>query len=183
MEIEPIYIVGDFALRFEDEPKDMNDGTYHIAKQPSITKTPATVDAERLDYCGYPEFAGEITLTKKVTLEDNGYYCHLEGNGINAIRLSVNGEHVSTKLYAPYRVDLCDYLKAGENEIEITLVNNLRNMMGPHHLASEVTNWVCPGLFYKESNIFEHKAGCGADCHDRLDYFDDRYLLVHYGIK
>ena len=101
---------------------------------------------------------------------------------MNAVRLKVNGKDVATKLYAPYRVELADYLNEGENEIEITVVNNLRNMMGPHHLAKEEERWVHPGLFYKESNIFAHPVGAGADCHDRLAFFDDRYMLVYYGL-
>ena len=55
--------------------------------------------------------------------------------------------------------------------------------MGPHHLAKEETGCVYPGLCYKESNIFEHPAGVGASCHDLLPRFDERTLLVNYGLK
>ena len=71
----------------------------------------------------------------------------------------------------------------GENTFEITVVNNLRNMMGPHHLTREEDRWVCPGIFYKESNIFHHPDGAGADCHDINSFFYDGYLLMNYGIK
>ena len=183
MEIEPIYIVGDFGLRFDDKPTEAADGMYQISEPPVITRAPASVDISSLDSSGYPEFAGEITLTAKITLDDVDCYCSLEGVGINAVRLSVNGSHVATKLYAPYTVDLSEHLKVGENTLEITLVNNLRNMMGPHHLEKEESRWVYPGLFYKESNIFEHPCGVGADCHDTLPHFKDHYLLAHYGLK
>jgi hypothetical protein len=56
-------------------------------------------------------------------------------------------------------------------------------MMGPHHVFREEDRWVCPGIFYKESNIFHHPAGAGADCHDRLPFFNDSYMLVNYRIK
>ena len=102
---------------------------------------------------------------------------------MNAIRLKINGKDVATKLYAPYRVELKDYLTVGKNTFEITVVNNLRNMMGPHHLTREEDRWVCPGIFYKESNIFHHPAGAGADCHDINSFFYDGYLLMNYGIK
>jgi hypothetical protein len=55
-------------------------------------------------------------------------------------------------------------------------------MMGPHHLKNEEERWVCPGSFYKESNIFNHKDGAGADCHDDLGVHRDAYLLVNYGL-
>ena len=183
MEIEPVYIVGDFGLRFADEPDLHDDGTYHIKKQPIITSSPKTVDVYNLHLSGYPEFAGELTAACDLSLDSTAYYCLLEGEGVNAIRMRVNGVDVATKLYAPYRVDLSEYLVEGSNRIELTFVNNLRNMMGPHHLAKEETGWVYPGLFYKESNIFEHPHGAGASCHDRLPRFDDRYLLIGYGLK
>lgn len=183
MEIEPVYLVGDFGLRFADEPKDNGDGTYHINKLPVITESPSKVDVYNLHLSGYPEFAGELTVRCGVNVSDPYFYCELEGNGTNAIRISVGGKEVTTKLYAPYRVDLCEHLTEGDNCIELTFVNNLRNMMGPHHLKKEETGWVYPGLFYKESNVFKHPAGAGASCHDKLEHFDDRILLVKYGLK
>ena len=182
MEIEPIYIVGDFGLRFDGEATQTSDKTFLIEKQPIITDKPTCVDAAKLDYCGFAEFAGELTLTREVELDSTDYHVMLTGRGMNAIRLSVNGEHVATKLYPPYRVELKDYLKLGKNTLELTVVNNLRNMMGPHHLKNEEERWVCPGSFYKESNIFNHKNGADADCHDDLGVHRDAYLLVNYGL-
>ena len=45
----------------------------------------------------------------------------------------MNGNAAGALLWEPYELDLREYLEAGENEIELTIVNNLRNMMGPHH--------------------------------------------------
>jgi hypothetical protein len=183
MEIEPIYIVGDFGLGFVDEPKQIDSKSYTVDEAPAIVKSPEFVDISRLDYDGFAEFAGELTLSKKITLDKTDYYTVLKGDAINAIRLKINGVDVITKLYAPYRVELKDYLTVGENTVELTVVNNLRNMMGPHHIYKEEDRWVCPGIFYKESNIFHHPTGGGADCHDRLPFFNDSYLLMNYGIK
>ena len=182
MEIEPIYIVGSFGLAFDGEPESVSNTCYRIDKQPIIVSAPKCVDAAALDFGGFAQFSGELTLTRKVVLKSTDYHVMLRGRGMNAVRLKVNGEDVATKLYAPYRVELGEYLHEGENELEITIVNNLRNMMGPHHLAKEEERWVHPGLFYKESNIFAHPEGAGADCHDRLSVFDDRYMLVYYGL-
>ena len=183
MEIEPIYIVGNFGVRFDTEPEVLPANTYTIENPPVICAAPAKVDAARLDYSGFAEFAGELTLSREIELDSTDYHVMLHGNGINAIRLTVNGKHVATKLYAPHKVDLKDYLTVGKNTFELTVVNNLHNMMGPHHLEKEENRWVCPGSFYKESNIFYHPDGAGADCHDVLPYFKDRYLLVNYGLK
>ena len=182
MEIEPIYIVGSFGLKFDGEPIELGNGSYRVEKQPIITTAPELVNAEALDYAGFAEFAGELTLSREIELEDTNCYVMPKGRGMNAIRVKVNGKDVATKLYAPYRVELGEYLVKGKNKIEITIVNNLRNMMGPHHLESEEKRWASPGSFYKESNIFAHPAGVGADCHDVLSYFTDGYLLVNYGL-
>jgi hypothetical protein len=183
MEIEPIYIVGDFGLEFDGAPVILGDGVYRLDKQPMIGASPKTVDAASLDFGGFAEFAGELTLSRELDLGSTDYHVMLCGKSTNAIRLRVNGKDVATKLYAPYRVELADYLVKGKNKLEITVVNNLRNMMGPHHLARDEHRWVYPGLFYKESNVFEHPAGVGADCHDILPRFADGYLLVNFGLK
>ena len=182
MEIEPIYIVGSFGLRPDGKPFDCGDGTYRVEKQPVITAAPELVDVGALDLSGFMEFAGELTLSRDVELDNTNYYAVPKGRGMNAVRLRVNGKDVATKMYAPYRVELGDYLTVGKNRIEITVVNNLRNMMGPHHLVCEEKRWVCPGSFFKESNIFVHPDGVGADCHDVLPSFADGYLLVYFGL-
>ena len=130
MEIEPIYIVGNFGLRFTTEPREMNDGTYFIDTVPAISVAPTVLDSSHLDYSGFAEFAGELTLSKQFDVDNTDRYVYLKGDGINAIRLKINGKEVTTKLYAPYRVELMDYLVPGKNSFEITVVNNLRNMMG-----------------------------------------------------
>ena len=182
MEIEPIYIVGSFGLAFADEPCQVEYDTYRVEKQPVITASPEIVDIARLDVGGFGEFAGEITLSREYELDSTNYYVVPKGRGMNAVRVRVNGKNVATKMYAPYEVDLGEYLTVGKNKIELTVVNNLRNMMGPHHLAEEARRWACPSSFYKESNIFEHPAGVGADCHDLLPHFFDGYLLVNFGL-
>jgi hypothetical protein len=183
MEIEPIYLVGDFGLRFVDEPKENADGSYVIDEVPVIAEKPEKVDIARLGYEGFAEFAGELTISKKIDVTDTDLYVYLKGEAMNAIRLKINGKDVITKLYAPYRVELNGYLNEGENTLELTLVNNLRNMMGPHHVFKEEDRWVCPGIFFKESNIFYHPEGAGADCHDVNSFYNDSYLLMKYGIN
>ena len=182
MEIEPIYIVGSFGLAFADEPAVIEEGAYRVAKQPVITAAPERVDIAKLDLGGFAEFSGELTLCREFELDSTNYHVVPKGRGMNAVRVRVNGKDVATKMYAPYEVDLNEYLKVGKNVIELTVVNNLRNMMGPHHLEKEEKRWACPGSFYKESNIFIHPKGVGADCHDLLPHFVDGYLLVNFGL-
>ena len=181
-EIEPVYIVGDFGLRINGEPTELIRDAYRTYGAPTIVKAPDTVDIARLDLDGYSQFAGRLTLTKTVDVTDTHRTVHLEGRGMNSIHLTVNGKEVATKLYAPYDVDITDYLVEGENTLELTILNNLRNMMGPHHLKEGEGTFVCPGTFYRESNIFYPKPGADGSCHDVLGQWDDDYCFIHFGL-
>ncbi len=183
MEIEPIYIVGDFGAKHTSPMDTFEEASYRIKSTPVITETPKTVIAESLDACGYPEFAGTLTLSRTFNIENTNKRVKLYGVGMNAIHLSINGKAVATKMFAPYEVDISDYIIKGENEFELKIVNNLRNMQGPHHLNAGDTAGIGPGSFYRESNVFNHAGGKGEDCHDVLAQFNEDIALVHFGLR
>ena len=158
---------------------------YSFRGQPEIVRSPKSVDVERLDFSGYPEFAGELTLRKKITLGADEFFrkVSLFGKGINSVHLSVNGQEVAVRMWGDYTVDISPYLHKGENKLELLIVNNLRNMQGPFHLSGE-SYVVSPGSFYRESNIFSHKTGAGESDHSVLPHWtaNDEYCLVHFGM-
>ena len=121
-------------------------------------------------------FSGELTLEKTFTLAegDTARVLSFEKYGVNAVRVSVNGRDVDTILWAPYTVDLTPYLQAGENTVRLTLVNNLRNLLGPHHHVEGELLAVGPGSFYNEPCIWN--GYCGG-------YYTDKYSFVHTGLK
>ena len=61
---------------------------------------------------------------------------------------------------------LTKYLVEGENEIELTLSNTLRNLLGPHHLLSGEPHLIEPQSFYEDYHPFKpgkterHKGYC-----------------------
>lgn len=61
---------------------------------------------------------------------------HISGLRGTAVRLRVNGEDGGLMWMAPYRTDITDWLKPGENELELELLGNNRNLLGPHHHKS-----------------------------------------------
>lgn len=182
-EIEPIYLVGEFGAEIGEIQEELPRGAYRIGTEPPvITGMPRTVDVERLELSGFPEFAGTLTLTRRFTLTDTARTVYLRGQGINAVHLSVNGREVACRLYAPYEVDLTPYLVPGENTLTLRLLNNLRNMQGPHHHKNGEPVYVSPGAFYRESNVFNHGPGATEACHSVLAHWDDRICLVHFGM-
>ena len=75
-------------------------------------------------------------------------------HGLNAVSIKVNKKKIVTAIWNNCEVDLSEYLKIGENVIELTLVNNLRNLLGPHHLEQGESYRVRPSSFFKGSNIW-----------------------------
>jgi len=51
------------------------------------------------------------------------------GNVYFTAAVKVNGQDAPLLLYAPYRANITDYLKAGDNEVEVTITPALRNRL------------------------------------------------------
>lgn len=184
MEIEPIYIVGDFGVRLTDTYETDKYSVYVSCGDAIITDAPRSVDITALDASGYPEFAGTLELSRTFTLDEGetDRYVYLDGEGINSVHITVNGEHVAAKMFPPFKTDISDYLRAGENTVELKILNNLRNMQGPHHKID--TGWgVCPASFYREQNVFHHVEGATESCHEPLGEFVKGHSLIHFGMK
>ena len=185
MEIEQIYIAGSFGARLCDEPVEIDRDAYRVRNTPVITAAPDVVDIGRLDLSGFPMFSGSLTLARSFELDAPRGSVRLKGRGINSIHLRINGREVAAVMWSPYELDVSEYLVAGKNEIELTLLGNLRNMQGPFHLKEGESYSVSPWCFYREYNIIAAGA-CGAgdkNRHDVLPHWDDDICLVHYSLE
>jgi len=47
--------------------------------------------------------------------------------------VAVNGKSAGKLLWAPYEIDIRQYLNEGVNNLTLTLTNTLRNLLGPYH--------------------------------------------------
>ncbi len=156
-EIEAIYLIGDFAVEtagdFELLPRRgvRYTGDFAIKHQPKAVRTGNLVDQ------GFPFFAGRIVLKNTVTLTAeeaaNRSLCFAE-RGATVLKVRANGQDAGEIRWQPYEADLSGLLHAGENELEIELVGNLRNLLGPHHLGEGEVYWVGPGSFFEYSDIW-----------------------------
>ena len=103
---------------------------------------------------GFPFFSGELTFERKVSLKENGIYIMtFSKHGINAVTASVNGGCEEEALFNTDTL-LLQNCRTGENVIRLTIVNNLRNMLGPHHITEGESYKVYPGIFFKEKSIW-----------------------------
>lgn len=173
MEIEPIYIAGDFSVRTDGEFTPLERNGIRYGGGFVISEAKKEITLNHIEQQGYPFFAGQISLVKEFDLDDVNYKFAFQKAGINAVRLRVNGGEAKSILWEPFEVDIKDDLRVGKNEIEITLMNNLRNLLGPHHLPEGESYRVIPASFYKEYGVWLRNAARG---------WNDDYCFVNTGI-
>lgn len=160
IEIEQMYLVGDFAVATNGKYEELDRDVSRYSGGFVISEPVKSVSLTNIERQGFPFFAGDITVKK--TFEKNGdMMLDFVKTGINVVKAKINGKEIPQFMWEPYTADISSLIKDGENEIELTLVNNLRNMQGPFHL-SEGEDYSCrPGSFYKEDCLWVKVSGEG----------------------
>jgi len=149
MEIEPCYLIGDFGVRLNGTVTAGERNDFLFDGSFSLCEPTRKITLTEIEKQGYPFFAGTMTVTKEFDLDHTNYRLKLLRQGINAVEIAINGQTVDTVLFMGDTVDCSGYLQKGRNTVTLKLIGNLRNMLGPHHLAQECLR-VKPALFYKE---------------------------------
>ncbi|MCA9413867.1 MAG: glycoside hydrolase, partial [Candidatus Omnitrophica bacterium] len=114
------------------------DGPWQVAFDPAWGG-PASIEFETLtDWTQRPEegiryYSGSATYTKRFTLhveKDKRYWLQLnEVKDVGIASIDLNGKEVGTAWTKPFRVELTDAAAAGENELEIAVVNSWQNRL------------------------------------------------------
>jgi hypothetical protein len=137
VELEAIYLTGNFAVDGALSSGELQPRCVRMRPEFALAAERETTTGD-LVTGGYPFYAGRLTLTETVSLRtvQAGERAFLELPTIDAAALAhvdVNGERAGTIVWAPYEVEVTNWLCDGENEIAITLITTLRNLLGPHH--------------------------------------------------
>jgi len=135
-------------------------------------KKPERVYISDIEKQKFPFFNGSMTLRKTFKLDDKKYAVKFFEKCANIVEVSVNGGENELVLWRPYEATL--NTKDGENEIEITLTNDLRNLLGPHHVEVGESYAVVPSNFYKDKSIWE-------GWND--EKWNDDYCFVKFGLR
>ena len=173
MEIEAIYLVGDFSVRTDGVFEPIANNAYFYDGGFTVAEPIEETELKNLEQNGFPFFSGELTVSKKFNIKSTNCKLSFARNGFNALRIKVNGEELSTVMWAPYDIDLSEHLKVGENTIELTIVNNLRNLLGPHHHKDGELLSVSPSSFYKKPCVWNKNS---------LAPFVEKYCFVNTGL-
>ncbi len=176
MEIEAIYIKGDFAIKTDKSFEALDRRALRTDGDFYITAAPKTLKSGEIASQGYPFFAGSMTFKQNITLSPDECKCRsvkFDRLPSTVTKIKVNGTDAGTIMWQPYELDVSKFLHEGENEIEITVTGNLRNLLGPFHLADGENYWVCPNSFFHESPIW---------CKGVNKNWVDSYCFVEFGL-
>ncbi len=154
VDLEAIYIIGDFGVFSREEPS--NNETHRFSRFFTLDKENGECGKD-ITGVGYPFYAGAMSFTKTVNISeeelknDKVMFTYEEFNGCT-LEMIVNGKSLGFKYWAPYEIDIKSALKVGENEITVKIANCLRNLLGPfHRVEGEVGHvWSrgCNGSIY-----------------------------------
>ena len=172
MEIEAIYLIGDFGVNTPGEWSELPGNAERYRGIFEVDQLPRSIVPVDLQKKGFPFFSGSITLKGKILVDSERPVLKLNRKGVNVVKVQIAGIE-KVFLWGCDEIDLRDWATSGENEIVITLTNNLRNLLGPHHLESGESYAVGPGSFFKEKCVW-FKSG------DRI--WDEGYCLVRFGV-
>lgn len=154
MEIENIYITGNFSVKTVGKWEKLDKDATRYNGGFKIANLITTIELKDIQKQGFPFFAGRLTVKKIFDIYDVNKYMQIKIKGINVVKIKINEQLVSTLIWNNEIIDLSGYLKQGENIIEMVLFNNLRNLLGPHHLEEGESYMVRPSSFIKGENIW-----------------------------
>ena len=170
-ELEAFYLVGHFGVACRGEWVPAARNSFLTAGNFCLVRPPEAVSLSHLERQGFPFFAGSVTVEKAFDWDGRGAVRFaFEKRGVNCVRAELNGRPFAPVLWRPFAVDLTEAAEPGENRLRLTLTNNLRNLLGPHHLGEE-PEYTKPGSFQKEPSFWNPEP-----------VWDARYCLVDFGL-
>lgn len=171
MEIEAIYLLGDFSVRTDGTWEQLERTGVRYRGEFVLDKPKTELCAKHIEQQGYPFFCGELTVEGQLNIQgDNPVLC-IDWKGINALKVEING--IERVMLTDSQLPLKQFGAEGITTVKYTLINNLRNLLGPHHLQEGESYWICPSHFYKEP--------CVWNPNPEADWNED-YCFVEMGI-
>ncbi len=171
MEIEPIYLVGDFGVKTDGSWEELPNNAYRYIGGFEISQLPESITLKNIEQQGFPFFCGELELEKEIEITDENIKLDLNFKGVNAIKLQIGD--IERTVITDNKLVL-EGLNKGSYKLKLTLINNLRNLLGPHHLTAGEILSVGPNSFFKEACVWYPNV--------IKDRWNDDYCFVKFGI-
>lgn len=108
-------------------PFAMITGKFGLGENDVITKIPEKINSTGWENQGFTYYSGDAVYEMEyaVTRDYKKAYIQLVTDDVAAVY--VNGQEVDCRLWAPYNVDITNYIKKGANKIEIRVTSTLGN--------------------------------------------------------
>ena len=152
MEIEAIYLLGDFTVKTDGKWEQLDKKAVRYFGSFEIDEPKKKISLKNIEQHGYPFFSGEMSLVGDIQIDGENPVLEIDRKGINALRVKIGDKE--KVMLTDDRLQLEDFGVRGKTKIEITLINNLRNILGPHHLEIGESYRVCPSSFFKEECVW-----------------------------
>jgi hypothetical protein len=135
-ELEPVYIIGNFSV-------------YPIEKGWEITE-PENPDFGSWKEMGMPFYSSSVSYTKNIELDKESLkhlMVKLTSWKGSVAEVIVNNKHAGIIAWPPYQLNITDWIKDGNNKVDIRIFGSLKNLLGPHH-NNPIDGFVTPWSFF-----------------------------------
>ena len=105
-------------------------GNFSVTEEGHIAAPVAEIPTIGWEKAGYPYFTGDGTYKTKVTVEAGWEKAVLTVPTLDIAMVWVNGEYAGKKLWKATELDVTQWLKSGENEIEVRITSTRANFFG-----------------------------------------------------
>ena len=135
-EIEPVYVLGDFAL-------DASSSGFVIAAD-----RPLALGSWKEQ--GRPFYSQGVSYAETFQVQEPAreYRVQLKRWYGSVAKVRVNGEPAGIVMSAPWTADVTKWIRPGANLVEVTVVGTLKNTLGPHH-GDPAPGTAWPAMFQK----------------------------------
>lgn len=170
-ELEAIYLLGSFEVETTNLNRSGINRSFFVGKPFVLKPLRIQHSIDNLALEGFPFFAGELTLQTSFHCTDGKKYrIRFQHPDAIVTKISINGKDLPPYYWAPFNSEITEYIYNGENQISVTLVHSLRNLLGPHHVKAGELYAVAP-LHYLSSFL------------QTQNQFEENYCLVPFGIE
>jgi len=174
MEIEAAYLVGNFSVRTDGEWKALDKNAKRYIGEFVIDKPKTEIELRDIQMQGFPFFCGTLEVSKEVEIGKNTIL-KTNRKGINVVSAEINGNE-TVMLTGNGEINLSNLAEEGKHTLKLSLTNNLRNLLGPHHLERGESWHVVPDCFYKEDCLWNSN-----EWHER-EIWNENYCFIDTGI-
>jgi hypothetical protein len=142
--LENMHVLGSFRVDHLTEPFTI----HHAAGYRNSTDFIAS---------GFPFYAGKLTakfqfrMPSRAGEDGAGWKLKLQSPALSAVQPIWNGNPLTPRVWGPWEWDVTALAQKGIVELELEAVNDLRNLLGPHHLTDDhLITFLRPDHYAKE---------------------------------